>query len=344
MDSAWSAGLQFIERITEPFLSPGSTFSLTSLGCALGIAVAFIALRLRRRGRPVRMKVIVRALFPRRLACASSGIDFSYLIFNTFIAGAILGWALLSFHTVSSGTFAALNAAFAQRPPTDLPELASRAIVTLAMFLAYELGYWVHHYLCHRVAFLWEFHKVHHTANVLTPMTVFRVHPVDLWLFAVILTVFVGAANGATTYALGVAVPQFALTDTNLILAVLLHLYLHFQHSHLWIAFRGATGRVLLSPAHHQIHHSNNPVHFNKNLGSCLAVWDWLFGTLHIPEKSREKLQFGVEPTGRDAQTITEAYLMSFSRAAGTFRGAPAVVDETSAAADLNCAGNKAPA
>jgi sterol desaturase/sphingolipid hydroxylase (fatty acid hydroxylase superfamily) len=344
VDSVWSVGLQVIERVTGPFLSSGSAFSLTSLGCALAIAVAFIALRLRRRKRSVRVKVIMRALFPRCIACASSGVDFSYLIFNTFIFGVIFGWALLSYRTISSGTFEALNAAFAQRPATELPELASRAIVTLAMFLAYELGYWVHHYLCHRVAFLWEFHKVHHTANVLTPMTVFRVHPVDSWLFVVILAFFVGVANGATTYALGVAVPQFTLTDTNLILVVFIHVYIHFQHSHLWIAFRGAAGRVLLSPAHHQIHHSNNPAHFNKNLGSCLAIWDWLFGTLHIPEKSREKLQFGVEPTGHDVQTITEAYLTSFGRAAGTLRGAAVVPDETAAAADLNCAGNKAPA
>jgi len=34
------------------------------------------------------------------------------------------------------------------------------------------------------VPFLWEFHKVHHSANVLTPITAFRVHPVDTWLFA----------------------------------------------------------------------------------------------------------------------------------------------------------------
>jgi sterol desaturase/sphingolipid hydroxylase (fatty acid hydroxylase superfamily) len=342
VDSFWSIVLKVVERITGPFLSFGSTFSLSSLGCALVIAIAFVAFRLGRRRRPMRAKVIVRALFPRRVACASSGIDFSYLIFNTFIFGAIFGWALLSFRTISSGTFEALNAAFAQRPATELPELASRVLVTLVMFLSYELGYWVHHYLCHRVAFLWEFHKVHHTANVLTPMTVFRVHPVDTWLFVNIVALFVGVLNGATTYALGVATPQFTLTDTNLILVVFIHVYIHFQHSHLWIAFRGAAGRVLLSPAHHQIHHSNNPVHFNKNLGSCLAIWDWLFGTLHIPEQSPEKLRFGVEATGHDAQTMTAAYLTSFSHAAGTLRGVPVVADET--ADSMNCAGNKAPA
>ena len=321
MDAVWSIVLKFLEHVSGPFLAAGSVFSLTSLGCALLIAVAYVALRLRRRGRSPRPKVILRALFPRRLAGASTGIDVSYLVFNTFIFGAIFGWAAISFSSVSHGTFNTLNAAFGARPDSGLPEIATRGLVTLSLFLAYELGYWVHHYLCHRVPFLWEFHKVHHTANVLTPLTVFRVHPVDTWLFVNVLALFVGVASGASNYALGTAVPPYAVTDTNLILVVFIHLYIHFQHSHLWVAFRGFTGRVLISPAHHQVHHSNNPMHFNKNLGSCLALWDWLFGTLYVPAREPERLTFGVEGNGRDAQTISEAYLASFSRAAGSLRG-----------------------
>jgi hypothetical protein len=41
---------------------------------------------------------------------------------------------------------------------------------------------------------------------------------------------------------------------------------------------------------------------------------------------------------------MTAAYLTSFSHAAGALRGGPAVADEPAAGADLNCAGNKAPA
>ena len=190
------------------------------------------------------------------------------------------------------------------------------ACVTLVLFLAYELGYWVYHYLSHRIPFLWEFHKVHHTATALSPITVFRVHPVDTWLFGNVTAVIVGVTHGVTSYVLGVTAQQFALTDTNLILVVFIHVYLHFQHSHLWIAFRGLVGRLLLSPAHHQVHHSNNPAHFNKNLGSCLAVWDWMFGTLYVPAKAPERLCFGVAPAGRDEQSVTEAYLASFQRAA----------------------------
>ena len=94
-----------------------------------------------------------------------------------------------------------------------------------------------------------------------------------------------------------------------------IHLYIHLQHTHVWIAFRGVLGRIFLSPAHHQIHHSTNPAHFNTNLGSCLALWDWLFGTLHIPAKTREKLTFGIEPTQADAHTISAQFVAPFGRA-----------------------------
>ena len=51
-----------------------------------------------------------------------------------------------------------------------------------------------------------------------------------------------------------------------------IHAYVRLQHSHMWIAFRGVLGRIIVSPAHHQVHHSANPKHFNKNFGLPCAV------------------------------------------------------------------------
>ena len=154
------------------------------------------------------------------------------------------------------------------------------------LFLAYELGYWFNHWLSHKVPLLWEFHKVHHTAEVLTPLTNFRVHPVYTWIFANILALSAAIANGLGNYMFGETAYQYALTDTNIILVLFIHAYVHLQHSHMWIAFRGALGRIFVSPAHHQVHHSADPKHFNKNFGSCLALWDWMFGTLYVPGRS----------------------------------------------------------
>jgi sterol desaturase/sphingolipid hydroxylase (fatty acid hydroxylase superfamily) len=73
-------------------------------------------------------------------------------------------------------------------------------------------------------------------------------------------------------------------------------------------------GRLLMSPAHHQIHHSRDPAHFNKNLGSCLALWDWMFGTLYIPAAEREPLDFGVEPDREHAHTVRGELIAPFGR------------------------------
>jgi sterol desaturase/sphingolipid hydroxylase (fatty acid hydroxylase superfamily) len=81
-------------------------------------------------------------------------------------------------------------------------------------------------------------------------------------------------------------------------LAVLGFIWLssHLQHSHIWIAFTGVWGRLLISPAHHQLHHSADPAHFDRNFGAYLAIWDWLFGTLRVPQAHREPLTVGLGP------------------------------------------------
>jgi hypothetical protein len=55
--------------------------------------------------------------------------------------------------------------------------------MTLAGFLAYEIAYYIDRYLMHKAPVLWEFHTTHHTAEVLTPLTAFRVHPMDTLIF-----------------------------------------------------------------------------------------------------------------------------------------------------------------
>lgn len=54
----------------------------------------------------------------------------------------------------------------------------------------------------------------------------------------------------------------------------------NLRHSHVWISWGPWLEHVFISPAQHQIHHSNDPVHFDRNMGAFLAIWDRLFGTL----------------------------------------------------------------
>jgi sterol desaturase/sphingolipid hydroxylase (fatty acid hydroxylase superfamily) len=309
--------LYFPHKLARLFLTQSSGFSLTSLFAALLVAAASITWRRMQRNRPLRASTLLRGLFPAWLVRhASMHADISYFAFNVFVYGIVFGWAVMSYKFLSGIVVDGLTAAFGTMPPTSWPDLLARATITLTLFLAYELGYWLDHYLKHRVPALWELHKVHHSANVLTPLTVFRIHPLDGLIFSNILALTLGLTNGVVNYLFGKPVTLFSIDDANIILVLFVHIYVHLQHTHLWIAFTGLAGRIFLSPAHHQIHHSNNPLHFDKNLGSCLAIWDWLFGTLHVPAKEPEPLSFGVKVGEADMHSFSELAVAPVQRAA----------------------------
>ena len=199
------------------------------------------------------------------------------------------------------------------------------AAMTLAGYLAYEFGYWLDHYLKHKVPFFWAFHKVHHSADSLSPLTNFRVHPIDSIVFYNIVALLLGSTEALVNHAFGHPTAPFNIWGRNILLLAGAILLTHLQHTHLWLSFTGRIGKLILSPAHHQIHHSMNPAHYDRNFGSTLAVWDLLFGTLYVPSKRREKLSFGVEGLGYDPHTAKGGLLMPLTDAWVEIRPLPKV-------------------
>ena len=295
-----------VHQVAASLVSPASIFSLPQLTVAFMIAMAYLAHRqMRRRGR-VRLSAILRALMmSRRIVFnRSSYADLFYYFVNTFAVGGLIGWGILSGFTVSNWVVRMLDATFGVYAPSTAPECALRTGITLVAFLGYEFGYYVDHYMKHKIPVLWEFHKTHHSAEVLTPLTVFRVHPIDSLIFVDIVAISAGLLHGIFTYAAGKSVNIYFVDNANVISVVFLFLLAQLQHSQFWIPLRGLPGRILLSPAHHQIHHSIDPVHYNCNLGSFLAIWDWMFGTLTVPPKELPRLNFGVFQGTEDPHRI----------------------------------------
>lgn len=283
------------QQISAFFTIGNATQSLPGMFVAFCIAVAFSLGRVRRQ-RDISWRVLRRALLPGRIIKSPSGrADIGFAICGIFIFGFLLGGAILGAASVGLAVQHALVRIFGEPESTTWPPAAIVALTTVAGYLAYELGYWLHHYLCHRIKFLWEFHAVHHSAESLSPLTNFRVHPVDTLLFGNVLAVVSGAALGLLTYLFPVHAHEYLVSGTNVLVLTALLLLTNLQHTHLWISFPGFWGKVFLSPAHHQIHHSRDPAHFDRNLGSTLAIWDALFGTLYLPKPRRERLEFGVD-------------------------------------------------
>lgn len=287
-----AAPAHFVSQVGALLLAPGSHFSLLSLLSAL--AVAALVLAARRGGRGLRTRTLVRALFPRSLfASASCRADLALMLFNMIVAAALVGGLLLSTAFVAQKTGGGLALLLGASPALALPPILIGLLATGALYLAYEFAYWLDHWLMHRFAFFWAFHRVHHSAERLTPITNFRVHPVDTLIFYNLVALFTGVTGGLLAWGFGPG-HEWTIGGANLFVLASVFLLLHLQHSELWIHFPGRWGRLFLSPAHHQVHHSAHPHHFNRNFGASLAIFDRLFGTLHVPGPRREVTRFGL--------------------------------------------------
>jgi len=254
----------------------------------------------------------------------STFMDIRLWILNITVLGVAYSWLAIGGLGVRDAMIGALTRLLGEHAPTHWPLALVMTITTLTALLAYELAYWFGHYLFHRFEFLWEFHKVHHSAEVMTTLTELRQHPVEILAFVNLIGISTGASLGVLTYIFGPGAHAFTLLNANIALMLFLMTWGHLRHSHIWLSFQGLAGHLFQSPAHHQLHHSTNPEHFNMNLGFALAVWDWAFGTLRIPAKTCEVVEFGVGQTHGDYDTVLRTFARPFQRSAEHFLPVPA--------------------
>jgi sterol desaturase/sphingolipid hydroxylase (fatty acid hydroxylase superfamily) len=207
----------------------------------------------------------------------SMTLSFLGLLGTTLGTGAVHGWMAQRFgHSV----LAIPNGGFAI------------ALQVIIMLLARDFGRFMWHYQGHSLPFFWEFHKVHHSAEVLHPFGV-RTHPVDMFIRNTYMGAGGGLIAGALIWTLGMEFSLAAASYTATALGVFLVLE-HFEHSHVSISFGKTLNRFFYAPFMHHFHHGAAAEHMNVNLGITggLTLWDYLFGTLYWPKKG-EKIVWG---------------------------------------------------
>ncbi|MEM9060862.1 MAG: sterol desaturase family protein [Pseudomonadota bacterium] len=192
------------------------------------------------------------------------------------------------------------------------------ALFSISMFVIDDFTKYLVHRWMHRWPILWAIHKTHHSATTLTPITVYRVHPLEGVLYGMRSAVAQGVAISTFIYLFGDKVDLYTVVGVN-VLVFLFHVTgSNLRHSHISIRYWPWLERVLISPAQHQLHHSVAEEHHDKNFGAALAVWDWIFGSLHLSEDESE-LTFGLDaneksdPVGLVAiytRPIVEIYLI----------------------------------
>ena len=165
-------------------------------------------------------------------------------------------------------------------------------LYTITLFIVSDFTrYWLHRFM-HTIPFLWEFHKIHHSAKVLNPLTFYRVHPIENILFGFRYSLSIGFVTGVFLYFFGAKISIYEIIGANVFVFVFSLLGSNLRHSHIPLSYFEFLEKWFISPKQHQIHHSRK--YFNKNYGGYLSVWDRVFGSL-LTSANVKTLKFGLK-------------------------------------------------
>ncbi|MFN8712408.1 MAG: sterol desaturase family protein [Bacteroidota bacterium] len=146
----------------------------------------------------------------------------------------------------------------------------------LTLFIVRDFVQWNVHRLLHRVPWLWEFHKVHHSVQQMGFAAHLRYH----WMETIVYR---------TLEYIPLAIIGFGIDDF-----LLVHLFTiaigHLNHANIYLPL-GPLKYILNSPQMHIWHHAEElpeKYRHGMNFGITLSLWDYLFGTASIPKNGRD--------------------------------------------------------
>lgn len=255
----------------------------------------------------------VKAIFdPKVLFSRSSIADYKIFMINQIFM-TLVSPLLLTQIAIATAVFYALHGVEFLSKGQFQTDNTTLVVIgfSVTLFVMDDLTKYLLHRWMHRYPLLWSIHKVHHSATTLTPITVYRVHPLEAVLYASRGALAQGPVVALFVFLFGSAVSIYTVVGVNVLVFAFHVTGSNLRHSHVNFGYWPWLERVLISPAQHQIHHSVAKKHYDKNFGAALAVWDWMFGTLH--HSQTEALTFGIEgePKGADA-SLKALYLGPF--------------------------------
>jgi Fe(3+) dicitrate transport protein len=183
-------------------------------------------------------------------------------------------------------------------PEISAPPTWVALIYSMTLFIAWDASRYIVHRAMHTFPALWQFHQVHHSAEVLTPLTFHRTHPVETFIFQLRGLLVSGVVTGLFFWLFRSATSDVTLFGVHA-LGFLFNIAAgNLRHSHIAIGF-GFLERWLISPAQHQIHHGSTAAEQHRNYGTWLAIWDRMGGTF-LPSKGSLPQAFGLKRSERN--------------------------------------------
>ena len=130
-------------------------------------------------------------------------------------------------------------------------------------------GYWIHRW-SHKINLFWNLHVIHHSSEEFNLACALRQSISSIFkIFAIFL--LPAAFLGVPPEVIGVVAP--------------LHLFAQFWYHTQHIRSMGILEKIIVTPAHHRVHHAINPEYLDKNYGQILSFWDKWFGTFQEERK-----------------------------------------------------------
>jgi sterol desaturase/sphingolipid hydroxylase (fatty acid hydroxylase superfamily) len=143
-------------------------------------------------------------------------------------------------------------------------QVQSSWLLYIIAFLALDFsGYWVHR-LAHTVNFFWNNHIVHHSSEEFNLACALR-QSISVYFRIYAFLLIPAAIFGVPQQVIAVVAP--------------LHLFAQFWYHTRHINKMGWLEYVIVTPAHHRVHHAINPEYLDKNYGQIFIFWDRMFGT-----------------------------------------------------------------
>lgn len=244
----------------------------------------------------------------------SSILDYKFFLIRNLFTTFVIAPLLVSALALGKWGSDVLTAALGPGPGWTAGP-AALLLFGAATLVLFDVGHFISHYIEHKTAFFWEFHKIHHAAEVLTPVTAFRVHPVETIFDTLLQAPLQALALALFYYLYGTELSVMTLVWIGSLYPVF-YLVNTLRHTHVWFSFGPKLEHIFSSPAQHQIHHSRAPEHIDTNFSQYFSFLDWMAGTLYIPKQGERTLDFGLTE-GPDPQlsSVRDLYVIPVKRA-----------------------------
>ncbi len=202
-------------------------------------------------------------------------LDTFYMFFNFFLLNLIV---LIALSNVTEQLFTDFLAVFNLKPISlQLFNFSNspKIISLLVFFIVADFVQWNTHRMLHRVTFLWNFHKVHHSVKEMGFAAHLRYHWMEPIVYKAMLYIPLAIIGGFTIKDVFI-VHFFTITIG------------HLNHANLGWDY-GFLKYIFNNPKMHIWHHAREmPNKYGTNFALTLSIWDYIFKTNYIPSDGRD--------------------------------------------------------